>query len=868
MTHLLITHHQRRGKTMAFRRTTYLAAAGMAWVAIPASLAPVPGWAQIEEVVVTSRKTEENLQDIPLSVAAFDSSTIEKLGLSSTADIVGLIPGVQFDQAFSAADTRISIRGINSSRGRTSVAILVDGVDVSGENVTSGGGSSLLNSRLLDLERVEVVKGPQSALYGRNAFAGAINYITKKPSMDGLVVNASGDIAANYAIYDVRGSISGPIVADTLALSLNAGTYESDGYYENHNPTDPVANVGLGGGSSNGLRLAALWTPTASVNVNASVSYSENESEPRPVVKVAPTNTYYKNGVPLPPGTAPDFTDNLVMDFGHWLGTVGSVDEDDVALSRSQRNDGPFQGSSDSTWLAYVKVDWTGDAVTFKSQTSLLTNDAFLHEDVDFQDGLGTPFVRSGASSFGSLDNDYLDNTDTRYIEQEFTLESGSWDRGRWLVGASGFWDRTDNYDRSLFWLNAPNIAEAFPTYCPATEPLDAACNYRDSARLGAVPKETHRDTDSYSLFALVGYDITDQLRVTVEARYIRDEITVSTNTTVDRVGQALLALDADFLNRPVVQYPLPATDSQTSDTVNPRFAVDYKLTEDVLVYASAAKGTKPAGFGTAQFAVPQLARIDQEQLWGYELGSKTQWLDGRLQANAALFFNDYTDRQVGITISSPVVNFPSAGVANAGAAETKGLELDLLWNPIDELTLGFAYAYTDAEWTDFNYTKIRGLTDANEESPIGIPTRKDVAICGNAEGNCSGASILGVPEHSATAQANYTAPLTGEIDWFINATVQYDGKRALADQIRTAYVDANGIVDAQVGIQADAWSVQLYADNLLDDDTVRWGQRYQDFRDGMYGGSGAQPRDEVIFGFLPPPRVIGVRANYRFGEF
>ncbi len=338
---------------MTFRRTKYLAAAATAFVALPASLAPVAGWAQIEEIVVTSRKTEESLQDIPLSVAAFDSATIEKLGLSSTADVVALIPGVQFDQAFSAADTRISIRGINSSRGRTSVAILVDGVDVSGENVTSGGGSSLLNSRLLDLERVEVVKGPQSALYGRNAFAGAINYITRKPSMDGLVINTSGDIAANYTIYDVRGSISGPVVADTLALSLNAGTYSSDGYYSNHNPTDPVANVGLGGGESNGLRLAALWTPSESVNVLASdQSISENESDPRAVAKVGPSNTFYKDGVALPPGTAPDFTENLVMDFGQWLGTVGSVNENDVALSRSQRNDAPFAGSSDNTWLA------------------------------------------------------------------------------------------------------------------------------------------------------------------------------------------------------------------------------------------------------------------------------------------------------------------------------------------------------------------------------------------------------------------------------------------------------------------------------------------------------------------------------------
>lgn len=858
---------------MTFRGRGYLVAAAAFGIGIPASLAPVTGWAQIEEIVVSSRKIEENLQDIPVAVAAFDSKTIEKLGLSTTADITKLIPGVKFDQAFSAADTRISIRGINSTRGRTSVAILVDGVDVSGENVTSGGGSSLLNSRLLDLERVEVVKGPQSALYGRNAFAGAINYITKKPSMDGLEINTYADLVANYAIYDVRGSISGPVVADKLALSLNAGTYSSDGYYSNHNPTDPVANTGLGGAESNGIRLAALWTPTQSLTITGNVSYSENTSEPRPVTKVANSNTYYKDGVALPPGTPPSFTQTTpdapsqvggLMDFGQWLGTVGSVDENSVALSRSYRNNAPFEGSSDDTLLAYIKLEWAGESINFKSQTSLLNNDAFLHEDVDFQDGVGTPISRIvnnvEVNSFGSLDNDYLDSTDTQYLEQEFTIESANWDRGRWLLGVSGFRERTDNADRSLFWLNAPNVADALPGLCRAIDPLDAACSYRDSYRLGATPKTTSRDTDSFSVFALVGYDITDLLRVTAEVRYIRDDIEVSTNCTADRVGQALLALPCDVLNIPTVQYPLPATDSQTSDTVNPRFALDYRLRDDVLVYASVAKGTKPAGFGTAQFAVPQLARIEQEELWGYELGAKTQWLDNRLQVNGALFFNDYSNRQVGITIASPLVNFPSAGVANAGAAETKGVELQAIWNPIDALTLDFAYAYTDAEWTDFNYTKIRGLTG-------GTPTRKDVAICGNPEGDCSGAPISGVPEHSASLQANYTAPLTETLEWFVNVIGTYDSKRALGDQINVAYVDSNLITDLQVGIQSDQWSVQAYADNLFDDSTVRWGQRYQDFRDGLYGGSGAQPRDESIYAFLPPPRVVGVRATWKFGQ-
>ncbi len=161
---------------------------GLSLLALPATgLVSMSSWSQeVTEIVVTTRRREENLQDIPVAVSSFSADDIEKRGIASTADVLKLVPGVQFDQGFSAADTRISIRGINSERGRTSAAVLVDGIDVSGENVTAGGGSSLLNTRLMDLERVEVVKGPQSALYGRNAFAGAISYITKQPSMTEL----------------------------------------------------------------------------------------------------------------------------------------------------------------------------------------------------------------------------------------------------------------------------------------------------------------------------------------------------------------------------------------------------------------------------------------------------------------------------------------------------------------------------------------------------------------------------------------------------------------------------------------------------------------------------------------------------------
>lgn len=137
--------------------------------------------AQIEEILVTARKREESLQEIPLSVTAFDAAALERNRIQNIEDLAKYTPGLVFDGGFVPQDTRPQIRGLPATRGRPPVGILVDGIDVSSESMLTAGGGMLANLRLIDAERIEVVKGPQSALYGRVAFGGAINYISKKP---------------------------------------------------------------------------------------------------------------------------------------------------------------------------------------------------------------------------------------------------------------------------------------------------------------------------------------------------------------------------------------------------------------------------------------------------------------------------------------------------------------------------------------------------------------------------------------------------------------------------------------------------------------------------------------------------------------
>ena len=207
---------------------------------------PVQSQSALEEVVVTARKKEENLQKIPLTVRVFSGEVMQRKGIDDLADIARLTPGVHFDTIFAPQDTRVVIRGLSPTRGRPNVAFLQDGIDISSEAVASAGGSLLINPRLFDIERVEVVKGPQSALYGRTAFAGAINYVTKRPGdeFEGKTTVDVGD----YGQFEVTAGVSGPVVADKLSMGINAAVWNHDGFYDNS-----VTGASIGGQDGYGI---------------------------------------------------------------------------------------------------------------------------------------------------------------------------------------------------------------------------------------------------------------------------------------------------------------------------------------------------------------------------------------------------------------------------------------------------------------------------------------------------------------------------------------------------------------------------------------------------------------------------------------
>lgn len=222
----------------------------------------------LDEIVVTARRREENLQDVPLSISVVTAAEIEQRGIRSIADLVQTNSSMNIDEGFAPGDTRIVIRGLSPTRGRPNVASLVDGIDISSENIGTAGGSMLATPRLVDAEQIEVVKGPQSALFGRSAFAGAINYITKDPADE---FEASIGLDANDGEeYSGNASLSFP-VTDKLGVRLNGVWWDEKGFYKNS-----ITGGNVGGGDGLGGALTVKWEPTDSLSFKFRAEYADD----------------------------------------------------------------------------------------------------------------------------------------------------------------------------------------------------------------------------------------------------------------------------------------------------------------------------------------------------------------------------------------------------------------------------------------------------------------------------------------------------------------------------------------------------------------------------------------------------------------
>lgn len=822
-----------------------------------------------EVIIVTARRVEENLQEVPLAIRVFNDADIQREGIRNLTDVARLSAGVTYDLGAFPNDTRPAMRGMQSERGRPSVAILLDGQDLSGENLSIAGGTAGISTDILDIERVEVVKGPQSTLYGRNAFAGAINYISRKPSFK-PETRFSVQAATGNEI-GATGSITGPLIEDKLAFRVNAAFRQTDGYW-----TNPVNGGPLGAESMRGGTLALRYVPTPRLELNGRYQSTVMENSDYPTAfllanarRPVPGGTFTAGPPGTPPTTCPSSLTGLPAAVvtsctrGAFVGGIKASIKN-VQMGVNEQTGAPPKGLDVDQNVGGINVKWGTDFGTFNYNFGYLKNVSKIEQDSDFTNFAAPPGFVLSLSALTDLKytNEHTDH------DFYWTHTLGAF---QVLFGGQIFTEDSELINDSKFWLRNRLSPLAGPPFFLSNRQVT-----------NQFPAKILRKTDYNAIFASVKWRVTDALNIGLEARRNSDDITYTIPGW--RLQDTSLSLQtprciAGFAQGATLQGPpgpntvppgvviaCPRTEKLSYQETTPRLTVDYQLARDIMVYASAARGYKPGGFNTNEVNELVGQSYLPEFVTAYEVGVKSQFLDRRLTLNADLFFNDYTDQQIGVQRNNAGPNstiIATAGIINAGAVESRGFEIETNFQATDRLNLSLGYVYTDASFKEYVGGPPPGSNSA-AFAACGVPngqTSSDQtrADAGNACADFSGKDVGKSPKHSLNTSAFYEAHLgQSENKWFVELSAQYRSKR-FTDESNLAYLPAYTNVDLLAGLEFNRVTWTAFVRNLTDDDTIRVSQRTVDpgNPEGFVPGRG-------FIAYLPTPRVVGVRMSLK----
>ena len=815
---------------------------------LPLVFAGMDALAATEEIVVTTRYREENLQEVPIAITAVTEDVIQNAGIRSVQDLARLTPSISVNESFSQNDVRVTIRGLTNTRGRSNVAYLVDGVDVTSETTGTNAGSPLLvNQRLLnDIERVEIVRGPQSALFGRAAFAGAISYVTKEPG-DELEGRVGLDMA-EYGKYEVNGAVSLPI-SDTLAARLNGVYWSEDGYYNN-----AASGADVGGGDGRAFAGTLLFRPTDDLKIKARVTWSDDEYDIRPVARITDTVT-----LPIPQ----DAIDKGVLSPStpepQVVPSIGSAEGLEVRASEDVLTGGEYPGNSLEVLRGTLLAEWRLGDYVLSAFTGWTDAELTQRYDLDRQ-AEGVP-----DTILGHNDVDTRDDTDQ--FSQELRLAS-NWDGPVQATIGALYWteDRESQARNIIATCSTVDSGNPFEPSCVTLGYFSWQDIYREvqaNDPLTRIP--TFANTDHWSAYARLDWQVIESVRVSVEDRYVDEDFEAGIP-----VGSNCNNFVPDFAPNPLGCVLSPLLTGEVNTTYHtPKFTVEWQAWDDGLIYVSAAKGEKPGGISLLAVAAPipqplESFVFEPEKMWAYEAGAKTSWFDRHLVLNTAVFYQDYTDKQASSSVLLPGIGIPVGVVNNASGAHVTGVELEFLWyTPVDGLSVSGGYTWLNAEYDDY-------LDKSRSATAIAIQGNCDRTVEFNGAQNCvidySGNDLEYAPEHAFAVQFSYRRPLPGGL---LEAFAEFDAR--YQDEVFTSVSnfttqDSYWLADLRAGLQGDRWKLLAYLSNVFDDDTIRTSAGGNpDFAVGAVDkGLPTSPVFQTT-ATLPDPRVFGMRLSYEF---
>jgi len=678
----------------------------------------------LEEVIVTAQRRSERIQDVPSAITALDSEAISRLNLRGTEELARQVPSMTFD-VLTPGESTITMRGLGTAYGLSpTVSYYLNEVPL---DMRTDGYSGAPDIDLFDVDRVEVLRGPQGTLYGASAMGGAVRIITKQPDFTRFA--SESEFALETADggnegWQVKTALNVP-VSDRFATRL-VGTYQrvpgyvdraepASSFYDPH-PDDPVVDENANDVDVIGGRAIAKWLLTDAVTVTPSVMYQEIRADGRgdwysnqPEFQIA---TYY-----------PEQSKSRLL----------------VANALVEADLGPMQLLS-STSYASKDVDFDHDFSVLSANLAPLF-------------GVPEPIPNYPTSVFDGSDN-------SGFIQEFRLTSSDEAARLRWVAGAyySKFRQTSAEYIDSASF--AGDIAELYGDPSLADPAI-----YRFDQR---------SEDQQTAVFGEVAIKLWPALELTAGLRGYWLE------TSLENTQSGLLAAP----NQPHT--------TSSKDGVNPRIVLNYRLNDDVLVYATGARGYRPGGpnVGLPINAGCVLGDVykplfDPDSVWNYELGLKSQFLDRRATLNLAAYRIDWKDVQQSIT--DPVCG--SLFFANFGDARSEGVELEISLRPIESLLLNASASYTDAKYTKVDDAFV-GFVDVQP-----------------------GDALSEVPEWKYAASAEYTFAIGDRRSGYVRADWQYVGSIPTGVTNRLER-DSYDILNAAVGMQSGPWEVSLYVQN------------------------------------------------------
>jgi iron complex outermembrane receptor protein len=877
----------------------------------------------LEEILVTARQREEKLQDVPISITAFSAKGMRDRNIQDAYDLAAFTPNFQLTPNLGRRLDNPIIRGqFGPLIGSTpNASFFIDGVFVSG---------SVGSTNIANLENVQILRGPQSAQFGRATFAGAINYITRKPTDE-----YEGEINARYGEdgrTDLGAWASGPIIQNNLYFFAGASLNKWDGEWRNGlEPYDVVAgysptgypeigintpygqdffggfgwdsnphfagdpdclavgdgsnpdgcayttgdNTELGGTDTQVYTLKLTWEATNNLQFNVKYERVNAEDDHYVYLFVPPgsdSHCYNRSGGGFPATGA-----GLDLDPDH---TTGS------------RSPGTLCGEfTDSGYVSKLNIPNLRRGVTVGSagpSRSAEPAPFFGMEEevdrfyVDFNSDLGD-YELSGRYAYNERTSEYVRDLDRSYtlgpvatgLFEAYTKDEDNDSSAQLTLASPG--------DRRLRWL--------LGAYWYDYEQEQFQRNFTgfgDANELGGTGSQ---DVINTAVFGSIDIDFNDDWTLSLEGRYAKDQISRTSSESESPVNpvpceRTDIEPNPDFPADPPVAPTLEKLHCEDNFySWTPRATLTWNIKDDgsLTGYGNIAKGNKPGGYNFAYFDgdIPwdevnfeEDVVIEEEEATTYEVGLKGAYLDGSLTANVSLFYIDWTNQSINARECLPQLGSAACQenniVRNAGESEVLGLELEMTWFPTDRQSYTLGYGYTDSElqeYVDKEYATLQCPEGCFDFSGPGGTLTPAARALNNELGDVSGNKAPRTPKHNLALSQLYQAPIYSELEWFLRNDFLYESKK-YSSPANLNWTPEQWTWNARLGLESEKWSVSFYVDNVTDEKSPLQIQSFPlfDLSEGYRGPDGVFINQDSYLLLPRRGRNAGIIATVRFG--